>query len=122
EEETGSTHLPEFLSTYRDLLQADTIVIADCSNWNIGQPTLTTSLRGIVDCIVEVRTLDHAVHSGKYGGPVPDALTALCRLVATLHDSTGNVVVRGLDTAPPHAVNIDESRLRQVVGLRPGVQ
>jgi cysteinylglycine-S-conjugate dipeptidase len=122
EEETGSTHLPEFLSTYKDLLQAGAAVIADCSNWNIGQPTLTTSLRGIVDCVVEVRTLDHAVHSGKYGGPVPDALTALCKLIATLHDSAGNVAVRGLHTGPSHAVNIDESHVRQAVGLRPGVQ
>ena len=122
EEETGSMHLPEFLSTYKELLQADAIVIADCSNWKIGQPTLTTSLRGIVDCIVEVRTLDHAVHSGKYGGPVPDALTALCRIIATLHDTMGNVAVNGLHTGPSHAVNIDESHLREIVGLRPDVQ
>jgi cysteinylglycine-S-conjugate dipeptidase len=122
EEETGSTHLPEFLSAYKDLLQADAIVIADCSNWAIGQPTLITSLRGIADCVVEVRTLDHAVHSGKYGGPVPDALTVLCRLIATLHDAAGNVAVKGLHTGPPHAVSMDESRLRQVIGLRPDVQ
>ena len=101
EEETGSTHLPEFLSMYKDLLQADVVVAADCSNWAIGQPTLTTSLRGIVDCVVEVRTLDYAVHSGKYGGPVPDALTALCRLIATLHDRTGRVAVKGLHAGPP---------------------
>lgn len=119
EEETGSTHLPEFLSTYKELLQADAIVVADCSNWAIGQPTLITSLRGILDCVVEVRTLDHAVHSGKYGGPVPDALTALCRLIATLHDAAGNVAVKGLHTGPPHTVSMDESRLRHVVGLRP---
>jgi acetylornithine deacetylase/succinyl-diaminopimelate desuccinylase-like protein len=122
EEETGSTHLPEFLSAYKDLLRADAIVIADCSNWAIGQPTLITSLRGIADCVVEVRTLDHAVHSGKYGGPVPDALTVLCRLIATLHDAEGNVAVKGLHTGPPHLVSMDESRLRQVVGLRPDVQ
>ena len=109
-------------SSYKELLQADAIVIADCSNWAIGQPTLITSLRGIVDCVVEVRTLDHAVHSGKYGGPVPDALTALCRLISTLHDAAGNVAVKGLHTGPPHAVRMDAARLRQVVGLRPGVQ
>jgi acetylornithine deacetylase/succinyl-diaminopimelate desuccinylase-like protein len=122
EEETGSTHLPEFLSAYKHLLQAEAIVIADGSNWAIGQPTLITSLRGIADCAVEVRTLDHAVHSGKYGGPVPDAITVLCRLIATLHDSAGNVAVKGLHTGAPPAVSMDESRLRQVVGLRPDVQ
>lgn len=122
EEETGSTHLPEFLRAYEDLLQADTIVIADCSNWASGQPTLTTSLRGILDCVVEVRTLDHAVHSGRYGGPVPDALTTLCRIIATLHDAAGNVAVKGLHTGPPHELAVDEAELRQVVGLRPGVQ
>lgn len=122
EEETGSTHLPEFLGAYKDLLQADAIVIADCSNWAIGQPTLITSLRGIADCVVEVRILDHAVHSGKYGGPVPDALTALCRLISTLHDATGRVAINGLHIGPPHDVEMDESRLRQVVGLPPGVE
>jgi cysteinylglycine-S-conjugate dipeptidase len=122
EEETGSVHLPGFLSSYKELLQADAIVIADCSNWAIGEPTLITSLRGTVDCAVEVRTLDHAVHSGKYGGPVPDALTALCRLISTLHDAAGNVAVKGLHTGPPHRVSMEASRLREVVGLRPEVQ
>lgn len=122
EEETGSTHLPSFFREYRRLLRADAIVVADCSNWSIGQPTLTTSLRGIVDCVVEVRTLDHGVHSGKYGGPVPDALTALCRLIATLHDSAGNVAIKGLHAEPPPNIDIEEPELRQRVGLRPGVQ
>ena len=122
EEETGSVHLPGFLSSYKELLQGDAIVIADCSNWAIGRPTLITSLRGIVDCAVGVRTLDHAVHSGKYGGPVPDALTALCRLISTLHDAAGNVAVKGLHTGPPHTVSMKASRLREVVGLRPEVQ
>ncbi len=122
EEETGSTHLPSFLKKYRSLLRADAIVVADCSNWSIGQPTLTTSLRGIVDCVVEVRTLDHGVHSGKYGGPVPDALTVLCRLIATLHDPAGNVAVSGLHAELPPNMDIEESDLRQRAGLRPGVQ
>lgn len=121
EEETGSTHLPEFLRAFSELLQADVIVIADCSNWAIGRPALITSLRGITDCVVEVRTLDHAVHSGKYGGPVPDALTTLCRLIATLHDNAGSVAVSGLHMGSPPAVSISAARLRQVVGLRPGV-
>jgi cysteinylglycine-S-conjugate dipeptidase len=122
EEEVGSAHLPDFLRTYADLLRADTVVIPDCSNWAIGEPTLITSLRGLVDCVVELRTLDYAVHSGKYGGPIPDALTALCRLIATLHDSSGNSAVAGLRTDLPHSVQVDALSLRETVGLRPEVQ
>jgi cysteinylglycine-S-conjugate dipeptidase len=122
EEEIGSVHLPDFLSKYEGLLQADVMVIADCSNWTVGQPALTTSLRGILDCLIEVRTLDHAVHSGRYGGPVPDALTALCRLIATLHNRSGGVAVRGLRTGPEPTLRMQESDLRRLTGLRPSVR
>jgi cysteinylglycine-S-conjugate dipeptidase len=122
EEEIGSAHLPEFLDKYEDLLRADAIVLADCANWTVGLPTLTTSVRGILDCLVEVRTLDHAVHSGRYGGPIPDALTALCRLVATLHDGSGGVAVAGLRTDSSHGMNMSEADLRRLTGLRPGVR
>jgi acetylornithine deacetylase/succinyl-diaminopimelate desuccinylase-like protein len=121
EEEVASAHLPDFLIKYADLMQADAIVLADCSNWTVGQPTLTTSLRGIVDCIVAVRTLDHAVHSGTYGGPVPDALTALSRLIATLHRDDGSVAVAGLRDGPEPKLNISESALRRFAGVRPQV-
>jgi acetylornithine deacetylase/succinyl-diaminopimelate desuccinylase-like protein len=122
EEEIGSAHLPEFVREYEDLLRADAIVLADCANWRIGQPTLTTSVRGILDCLVEVRTLDHAVHSGRYGGPVPDALTALCRLIATLHNRRGDVAVKGLRSGSSHALRMPESDLRRFTGLRPSVR
>jgi cysteinylglycine-S-conjugate dipeptidase len=122
EEEIGSIHLPEFLDRYEDLLRADAIVLADCANWTVGLPTLTTSVRGILDCLVEVRTLDHAVHSGRYGGPIPDALTALCRLIATLHDAMGGVAVEGLRTDSSHDMDMSEADLRRLAGLRPGVQ
>jgi cysteinylglycine-S-conjugate dipeptidase len=122
EEEIGSAHLPEFVGKYEGLLRADAIVLADCANWTVGQPTLTTSVRGILDCLVEVRTLDHAVHSGRYGGPVPDALTALCRLIATLHNRKGGVAVKGLRNGSSHALRMRESDLRRFTGLRPGVR
>ncbi len=53
------------------------------------------SLRGLADCVVEVATLDHGLHSGMWGGVVPDALSVLVRLLASLHDDDGNVAVAG---------------------------
>src|SRR3954470_1348083 len=96
EEEYGSDSLDAVISSHRDTLRSDVIVIADSGNWDIGQPALTTSLRGLVNCFAEVRVLDTAVHSGMFGGPVPDALTVLSRLISTLHDEHGEVAVDGL--------------------------
>src|SRR3954468_3715251 len=73
EEEAGSPTFRAFLEANRELLRADVIVVADSSNWKVGVPALTTSLRGLVDGTIEVQVLDHAVHSGMYGGPVLDA-------------------------------------------------
>jgi len=96
EEEIGSPALPGFLSAFRDALRADVVVFADAGNWTADIPALTTSLRGGTSVVVEVRTLRHGVHSGMYGGPAPDALTALCRMLASLHDERGDVAVPGL--------------------------
>ena len=121
EEEIASPNIEGFLRKYSDLLQADVIVLADCSNRTLGRPAPTTSLRGILDFIVEVRTLDHAVHSGVYGGPVPDASTALCRLVASLHDDRGNVTVEGLHSGPPYDIEVSEADIRRFASVRPSV-
>jgi acetylornithine deacetylase/succinyl-diaminopimelate desuccinylase-like protein len=88
----------------------------------VGQPAFTTSLRGLADCVVELRTLDHAIHSGSYGGVVPDALTSLCRLLATLHDERGDVAVAGLTTTTPPDLDYPQARLRAESGLLDGVQ
>jgi acetylornithine deacetylase/succinyl-diaminopimelate desuccinylase-like protein len=98
------------------------IVIADSGNWDIGVPALTTSLRGLVRLDVEVRTLSHAVHSGMWGGLVPDALMTLARLIATLHDDEGSVAVDGLYAGPAADVVYPEDRLRAESGVAPGVQ
>ena len=121
EEEVGSESLPAFLAAYHDRLAADVIVIADSGNWDIGVPALTTSLRGLVRVDVEVRTLTHAVHSGMWGGLVPDALITLSRLIATLHDDDGNVAVTGLYAGPAADVDYPEERLRAESGVAAGV-
>ncbi|HEV3475332.1 MAG TPA: dipeptidase [Actinomycetota bacterium] len=122
EEEVGSPNLPDFLERYGEELRADVFVLADATNWRAGVPGLTTRLRGLVDCEVEVRTLDHAVHSGMYGGPFPDALSALSRLLATLHDDRGNVAVEGLASGPADPLDLTEAELREQAGALPGVE
>jgi acetylornithine deacetylase/succinyl-diaminopimelate desuccinylase-like protein len=108
EEETGSPALAPFLDAYADRLEADVVVFADAVNWTADVPSLTTTLRGGSSVVVEVRTLEHGLHSGLYGGPVPDALTTLCRLLATLHDERGDVAVAGLVRVGPGAGRLTE--------------
>ncbi|GAA0706776.1 dipeptidase [Dactylosporangium roseum] len=122
EEEYGSDSLGALIEQHRDRLRADVIVIADSTNWDVGVPALTTSLRGIVNCVVEVRTLQRPVHSGIHGGPVPDALTALARLLATLHDAAGDVAVAGLGTERTSTVDLPEARVRAEAGVLAGVE
>ncbi|MBA2416497.1 MAG: dipeptidase [Geodermatophilaceae bacterium] len=121
EEEIGSPTLRQFLTTYAQRLAADVVILADSTNWTVDVPALTTSLRGGNHVTVEVRTLDHAVHSGMYGGAVPDALTSLCRLLATLHDVEGNVAVRGLVAGTSAAPELTEGQLRADAGVLDGV-
>jgi acetylornithine deacetylase/succinyl-diaminopimelate desuccinylase-like protein len=122
EEEWGSPNLAKFLEEYGDELRADTVILADSGNWRPGQPGLTISLRGIVACDIEVRTLDHAVHSGEFGGPVPDALTVLAKTLATLHDDRGDVAVAGIVRGTADPLDLTEDELRKQVGMRPGVR
>lgn len=96
EEEVGSPSFSPFLRQHHADLGADVIVVLDSTNWKVGIPALTTSLRGLAECQVEVRVLEHALHSGMYGGPVIDATTLMCRLLATLHDENGDLAVAGL--------------------------
>jgi acetylornithine deacetylase/succinyl-diaminopimelate desuccinylase-like protein len=122
EEESGSPSFRAFLEAHRDLLAADVIVVADSTNWKIGVPALTTSLRGLVDGVVELRVLEHAVHSGQFGGAVLDAVTLMSRLVATFHDEAGDVAIEGLVTAPEPEVDYDEDALRADSSLLDGVR
>ena len=122
EEEIGSAHLDAFLAEYGELLASDVIVIADSGNWRVGVPALTTSLRGIVSVFVEVRTLEVGVHSGGFGGVLPDALTTLSRVLAGLHDADGNVAVAGLVSGTAAELDLTEDELRSQAGVLDGVE
>ncbi|MEV7604395.1 dipeptidase [Paenarthrobacter sp. NPDC089322] len=122
EEEAGSPTFRTFLEEHRELLNSDVIVVADSSNWKVGVPALTTSLRGLVDGTFEVRVLEHAVHSGMFGGPVLDAPTLLSRLIATLHDDDGNVAVSGLVAKDDVAVDLTEAEYRADASVLDGVK
>lgn len=122
EEEAGSPSFRDFLEAYQDRLAADVIVIADSANWEIGVPALTTSLRGMVGAVVELSVLEHAVHSGIYGGPVLDAPTLLSRLIATFHDDDGAVAVEGLHAEDSTDLVYDEERFRADAAVKDGVR
>ncbi len=122
EEEVGSPTFHTFLEEYRDRLDADVIVVADSNNWQVGTPSLTTSLRGVVTASVRVDVLDHALHSGAYGGPVLDAVTLSARLIATLHDEDGAVAVAGLTSYDDAKADYMEEVLRHDAGVLEGVQ
>jgi acetylornithine deacetylase/succinyl-diaminopimelate desuccinylase-like protein len=132
EEEIGSPRLEAFLTKYLDELAADVLVLADASNWKVGVPGLTYSLRGIAGVDVTLRALEGPVHSGMAGGAAPDPAMALAKVVASLVDEHGDVAVEGFaDDATPLT---DEERariaslpdtsdeLRQGWGVRPGVE
>ncbi|MGO4443806.1 dipeptidase [Mycobacterium sp. 2YAF39] len=122
EEESGSPSLSRLLAAHRDTVASDVIVIADSDNWSTDVPSLTVSLRGLADCVVEVATLDHGLHSGLWGGVVPDALTVLVRLLSSLHDDDGNVAVEGLHEGSASDVDYPSARVREEAGLLEGVR
>ncbi len=131
EEEIGSGHLAEFLREQRERLDCDVLVLSDTANLSTGIPSLTTSLRGIVNVDVTLRALDHPIHSGMWGGPVPDAATALATLLARLVDRRGAPAVPGIaddvpvlaagDRARLAALPFDEARFRADAGMLPGL-
>ncbi|GAA3388359.1 dipeptidase [Cryptosporangium minutisporangium] len=113
-EEQGTGGLEAFVPEHAELLRADTVLVCDAGNFAAGVPTLTTTLRGLANVVVTVRTLTSAMHSGQFGGVAPDALLALVQMLATLHDAEGNTTVRGLDSTqkwPGVAYSPDQFRV-----------
>ena len=121
EEEIGSPTFVPFLQENAELLAADVVVIGDSAVWQVDVPAFTTSLRGLAEAYVEVRTHTGEQHSGVYGGLFPDALTSLCRVLAALHDDQGRVAVPGLVHGITPEVDVDEADLRTEAGVLEGV-
>ncbi len=122
EEEAGSPTFRNFLDENAQDLQADVIIVADSGNWTVEVPALTTTLRGLVSQVIEVSTLDHALHSGMYGGAVPDAMMATIRLLASLHDDQGNVAIAGLKQGKADELPYTEDQLRIDAGMLENTQ
>jgi acetylornithine deacetylase/succinyl-diaminopimelate desuccinylase-like protein len=120
DEEFGSS-LADYIPHHPDLFKADIIIIGDHGNITVGEPTLTTSLRGSASLTVEVRTLTNQVHNGVFGGPVPDALIALCQIIATFHDAAGRIRIPGLEPGDWQGAEIPEDAFRHAAGLLPDV-
>ena len=121
-EEYRSDSRAGIIAAHLDTLRSDVVVIADSANWGVGQPALTTSLRGLVNLYVELRMVCNAADGGVFGGPAPDALAALARLLSTLHDDEGEVAVAGLVGRTGASVDYPEARFREEAGVLDGVR
>jgi len=122
EEEYGSRSFARFLSDNADAMRSDVIVVADSGNWDSETPAVTVSLRGNAKFHLTVRTLEHASHSGMFGGAVPDAMLATIKLLSTLWDDRGSVAVEGLRARDAETPDYSEETLRDEAGLPDGVQ
>jgi len=96
EEEYGSEHLPLFLDKYKELLKSDYMILTDTSNLDSGVPAITTQLRGLVAFDITVSSTKQALHSGMWGGPIPDPVMGLCKALATLTDDQGDIALKEL--------------------------
>ncbi|SDH70140.1 Acetylornithine deacetylase/Succinyl-diaminopimelate desuccinylase [Leifsonia sp. 98AMF] len=121
EEETIS-HLEAFVEANPELFACDAAVIADIGGQEAGRPGLTTALRGDVACTITVRTLANPVHSGMFGGAAPDAMTAMIRILDSLHDENGDTVIDGVDSGSWDGAAMDEDVYRDGSSILPGVE
>ncbi|NQX23563.1 dipeptidase [Curtobacterium sp. VKM Ac-2852] len=122
EEEFGSRSFRTFLREQKEHLAADVIVVADSDNWSTEVPSITVSLRGNVTFKLTLTTLEHASHSGMFGGAAPDAMIPMVRLLASLHDADGSVAVDGLTSYEADVPERTEDELAVDAALVPGVR
>ncbi|MEU3494467.1 dipeptidase [Kitasatospora cineracea] len=121
-EEQGTGGLEAYVPQHPEDLHADVLLVCDTGNAAVGVPTATTSLRGLANVVVTVRTLASDMHSGMFGGPAPDALAALVRILDSLRDAEGGTRIDGLDNDGTwEGVGYDEQQFRADAGVLEGV-
>jgi acetylornithine deacetylase/succinyl-diaminopimelate desuccinylase-like protein len=120
-EETES-NLEDFVRAHPELFGCDVFLICDMGNLTVGEPVLSTALRGDVACEVTVRTLQHLLHSGVFGGAAPDAMMALAKLLSTLVDDAGDVAVEGVSRHVWDGADLGEEDFRAGADLLDGVE
>ena len=129
EEEIGSKNLLKFFEVYRDRIKADAIVVCDTENIEVGLPSITYSLRGVVTARVDVTSATVPVHSGMGGGALPDAAVALSAILGRLYWGNGPLPIDGYyDDVRPltdkerlafRKLPFDEAALRRDIGMTP---
>jgi acetylornithine deacetylase/succinyl-diaminopimelate desuccinylase-like protein len=102
EEESGSPAFPDLLRERRDRLDCDVIVVSDNGLYAAGVITTCVRMRGLTDCQINLHGPDVDLHSGSFGGAVPNPLTVMAHLLAGLHDENNHITLDGFydDVAP----------------------
>ena len=121
EEENGSPSFSTFLDAYQEELSGDIIIVADSDNPSSWEPAITVSLRGNVTAVLTIETLDHAVHSGMFGGAVPDALMAFVQVASSFYHPDGSLAISGLEGLSSGNQN-ESLRIGDEAGLLEGVR
>ena len=116
EEEIGSPTMEQFIKENKEDLEADVIVIADSGNIKSGLPTVTTSLRGLVDGTIVVDQPMKAVHSGLGGGIVPDAFMDLSKIISSFHNEKGELQIEGLTPSEGEVFEIPKDDIKKLLG------
>lgn len=132
EEEVGSKYLLKFFDLYKKKLQSDVIVVCDTENIEVGLPSITYSLRGIVGLQVDVRSATLPIHSGMGGGAIPDSAIALNKILSRLCWDHGPLQVPGMyervrrltekEKQAFRDLPFDEAKLRSELGIVPGAR
>lgn len=128
EEEIGSPHMPEFIREHRDALRADLVIVSDGPVHESGRSIISFGVRGVLDLELRARGANQDVHSGNWGGVVPNPLWTLVHLLASMKNERGEVTIDGfyenvqplndLERAALAALPIDVAQVKQSLDLQ----